>query len=138
MHVINLPVWMVAARQLGVARRVCDVVVATPGVLAAVSSPSGACYPLAGSKFNRSSQNVMTRSLCASALLASALLTSVAVLGAEQFATDRDLFVFCFSLPDGNFTAYQSPLMVGTDVRELKLEKDPIGLGSCDEHSRKA
>ena len=104
----------------------------------------------------------MTRSLCASALLASALLTSVAVLGAEQFATaeearamldravaalkanedaalkafndeknknfrDRDLFVFCFSLPDGNFTAYQSPLMVGTDVRELKLEKDPIG-----------
>ena len=36
---------------------------------------------------------------------------------------DRDLFVFCFSLPDGNFTAYQSPLMVGTDIRELKLEK---------------
>ena len=109
----------------------------------------------------------MTRSLCASALLASALLTSVAVLGAEQFATaeearamldravaalkanedaalkafndeknknfrDRDLFVFCFSLPDGNFTAYESPLMVGTDVRELKLEKDPIGQRAYD------
>ncbi len=40
---------------------------------------------------------------------------------------DRDLFVFCFSLPDGNITAYQSPLMLGTDVRELKLEKDPNG-----------
>ena len=109
----------------------------------------------------------MTRSLCASALLASALLTSVAVLGAEQFATaeearamldravaalkanedaalkafndeknknfrDRDLFVFCFSLPDGNFTAYQSPLMVGTDVRELKLEKNSIGQRAYD------
>jgi hypothetical protein len=109
----------------------------------------------------------MTRSLCASALLASALLTSVAVLGAEQFATaeearamldravaalkanedaalkafndeknknfrDRDLFVFCFSLPDGNFTAYESPLMVGTDVRELKLEKDAIGQRAYD------
>jgi hypothetical protein len=36
---------------------------------------------------------------------------------------DRDLFVFCFSLPDGNFTAYQSSLMLGADVRELKLEK---------------
>ena len=40
---------------------------------------------------------------------------------------DRDLYVYCFSLPDGKFTAYQSPLMLGTDVRELKLEKDPIG-----------
>ena len=36
---------------------------------------------------------------------------------------DRDLYVFCFSLPNGNFTAYQSPLMLGTDVRELKLDK---------------
>jgi hypothetical protein len=45
---------------------------------------------------------------------------------------DRDLFVFCFSLPDGNFTAYQTPLMLGTDVRELKLEKDPIGQRAYD------
>ncbi len=45
---------------------------------------------------------------------------------------DRDLFVFCFSLPDGNITAYQSPLMLGTDVRELKLEKDPIGQRAYD------
>jgi hypothetical protein len=45
---------------------------------------------------------------------------------------DRDLFVFCFSLPDGNFTAYQSSLMLGADVRELKLEKDPIGQRAYD------
>src|ERR1700693_1767539 len=132
-----------------------------------LASLSGACYPLAGSGSTGSSQNAMTRSLCAAALLASELLTSVAVLGAEQIATaeearamldravaalkanedaalkafndeknknfrDRDLFVFCFSLPDGNFTAYQSPLMVGTDVRELKLEKDSIGQRAYD------
>ena len=34
---------------------------------------------------------------------------------------DRDLYVFCFpACRTGNFTAYQSPLMLGTDVRELK------------------
>jgi hypothetical protein len=26
---------------------------------------------------------------------------------------DRDLYVYCFSLPDGNLTAYQSPVMIG-------------------------
>jgi hypothetical protein len=45
---------------------------------------------------------------------------------------DRDLYVFCFSMPDGNFTAYQTPLMLGTDVRELKLETDPIGQRAYD------
>jgi hypothetical protein len=45
---------------------------------------------------------------------------------------DRDLFVFCFSLPGGSFTAYQSPLMIGTDVRELKLDKDAIGQRAYD------
>jgi hypothetical protein len=39
---------------------------------------------------------------------------------------DRDLYIFCFSLPDGNFTAYQSPVMLGTNVRELKLDKDVV------------
>ena len=33
---------------------------------------------------------------------------------------DRDLYVYCFSVPDGNFTAYQSPVMVGTNIKELK------------------
>jgi cytochrome c len=45
---------------------------------------------------------------------------------------DRDLFVYCFDLPDGKFTAYQSSLMLGTDVRELKLDKDPIGQRAYD------
>ncbi len=31
---------------------------------------------------------------------------------------DHDLYIFCFTLPDGIFTAYQTPLMLGTDVRE--------------------
>jgi hypothetical protein len=37
---------------------------------------------------------------------------------------DRDLYVYCFSLPDGNFTAYQSPVMIGTNVKELKIPPD--------------
>jgi hypothetical protein len=45
---------------------------------------------------------------------------------------DRDLYIFCFSLPDGNFTAYQSPMMLGTNVRELKLDKDAIGQRAYD------
>jgi hypothetical protein len=32
---------------------------------------------------------------------------------------DRDLYVYCFGLPDGNITAYQSPVMIGTNVKEL-------------------
>lgn len=34
---------------------------------------------------------------------------------------DRDLYVYCISLPDGNITAYQSPVMIGTNVKELKV-----------------
>ena len=41
---------------------------------------------------------------------------------------DRDLYVYCFSLPDGNFTAYQSPVMIGTNVKELKIPRTfPLG-----------
>ena len=36
---------------------------------------------------------------------------------------DRDLYVYCFSLPDGNITAYQSPVMIGTNVKELKVPR---------------
>ena len=32
---------------------------------------------------------------------------------------DRDLYIYCFSLPDGNITAYQSLVMIGTNVKEL-------------------
>jgi hypothetical protein len=49
----------------------------------------------------------------------------------KQFR-DRDLFVFCFGVADGNFTAYQSPLLLGSNVRELKLENDPIGQRAYD------
>ena len=49
----------------------------------------------------------------------------------KQFR-DRDLFVFCFGLPDGNFTAFQSPVMLGTDVRELKYQDEPIGQNAYD------
>ena len=46
---------------------------------------------------------------------------------------DRDLYVYCFSLPDGNFTAYESPLLLGTNVRELKLPpNDSIGQRAYD------
>jgi hypothetical protein len=41
---------------------------------------------------------------------------------------DRDLYVYCFGLPDGNITAYQSPVMIGTNVKELKLPpNNPVG-----------
>src|SRR6201990_1930023 len=41
---------------------------------------------------------------------------------------NRDLYVYCFSLPDGNFTAYQSPVLVGTSVKELKIPpNNPVG-----------
>ena len=45
---------------------------------------------------------------------------------------DRDLFIFCFGLPDGNFTSFQSPVMLGTDVRELKYQDEPIGQHAYD------
>ena len=46
---------------------------------------------------------------------------------------DRDLYVYCFSLPDGNFTAYQSPVLIGTNVKELKIPpNDPVGQRAYD------
>jgi len=49
----------------------------------------------------------------------------------KQFR-DRDLFVFCFSIANGTFTAYQSPALLGADVRELKLQTDPVGQRAYD------
>jgi hypothetical protein len=50
----------------------------------------------------------------------------------KQFR-DRDLYVFCFNVSDGIFTAYQSPILLGTDIRELKLPPDdPIGQRAYD------
>jgi len=46
---------------------------------------------------------------------------------------DRDLYVYCFSLPDGNFTAYQSPVLIGTNIKELKIPpNDPVGQRAYD------
>src|SRR6476660_2332102 len=46
---------------------------------------------------------------------------------------DRDLYVYCFSLPDGNFTAYQSPVMIGTNVKDLKVPpNNPVGQRAYD------
>jgi hypothetical protein len=46
---------------------------------------------------------------------------------------DRDLYVYCFSLPYGNFTAYQSPVLIGTNIKELKIPpNDPVGQRAYD------
>lgn len=40
---------------------------------------------------------------------------------------DRDLYVFCYNISDGNITAYSSSALLNTDVRTLVLNDDPIG-----------
>jgi hypothetical protein len=46
---------------------------------------------------------------------------------------DRDLYIYCFSFPDGNITAYQSPVMIGTNVKELKIPpNNPVGQHAYD------
>ena len=40
---------------------------------------------------------------------------------------DRDLYVFCYDMTDGKFTAHANPAMMGTDVRTLKVKDDPLG-----------
>ena len=46
---------------------------------------------------------------------------------------EHDLYVFCFSLPDGIFTAFESPALLGTNVRDLKLPpNDAIGQRAYD------
>lgn len=41
---------------------------------------------------------------------------------------DRDLYVYCFEVATGKFTAHVNPALMGTDVRALK-EKDGSPLG---------
>lgn len=41
---------------------------------------------------------------------------------------DRDIYVFCFEMGTGKFTAHANPALLGTDVRTLK-EKDGSPLG---------
>lgn len=40
---------------------------------------------------------------------------------------DRDLYVFCYNISDGNITAYSSAALLNTDVRTLAFNDDPIG-----------
>ena len=49
----------------------------------------------------------------------------------KQFR-DRDLSIFCFHLPDGKFTAYESDFLLGSNIRELKLPPDPVGQRAYD------
>ena len=41
---------------------------------------------------------------------------------------DRDLYVFCYEMPSGKFTAHVNQSLLGTDVKALK-EKDGSPLG---------
>jgi len=50
----------------------------------------------------------------------------------KQFR-NHDLYVFCFNVADGKFTAFQNSMMLGTNIRELKLPPDdPIGQRAYD------
>jgi signal transduction histidine kinase len=40
---------------------------------------------------------------------------------------DRDLYVFCYKMSDGEFTAHVNPAMMGKDVRTIKVGDDPLG-----------
>lgn len=51
--------------------------------------------------------------------------------GNKQFR-DRDLFVYCFNLADGKFTAYEMPTLLGADIRQFKLYGEPMGQHAYD------
>jgi cytochrome c len=40
---------------------------------------------------------------------------------------DRDLYVFCYDMTNGKFTAHPNPALMGSDVRALKVKDDPLG-----------
>jgi cytochrome c len=40
---------------------------------------------------------------------------------------DRDLYVFCYNVSDGKFSAHPNPALMGTDIRALKVKDDPLG-----------
>lgn len=49
----------------------------------------------------------------------------------KQFR-DRDLFVYCFNLADGKFTAYEMATLLGADIRQFKLYGEPMGQRAYD------
>jgi hypothetical protein len=40
---------------------------------------------------------------------------------------DRDLYVFCITMADGNLTTTANPKLIGTDLRASKAGDDPFG-----------
>src|SRR5262245_59477204 len=40
---------------------------------------------------------------------------------------DRDLYVFCYTMSDGKFTAHPNPALMNTDIRALKVGNDNLG-----------
>ena len=96
----------------------------------------------------------MSRTLFASALAALAFLWGAGFASAQQSGTaaeakamfdravaalkadkatalsefnDRDLYVFCLNMSDGNITATANQALMSTDVRALKFKDDPFG-----------
>jgi hypothetical protein len=45
---------------------------------------------------------------------------------------DRDLYVFCYNMSDGKFTAHPNPAVMGTDVRIQRYKDDPFGQRGYD------
>jgi signal transduction histidine kinase len=39
----------------------------------------------------------------------------------------RDLYVACYNISDGKFTAHPNPDLMGRDIRTLKIRGDPFG-----------
>ena len=46
----------------------------------------------------------------------------------ERSFRDRDIYVFCYNMSNGNFTAHANQSLIGTDLKALK-EKDGSPLG---------
>jgi len=45
---------------------------------------------------------------------------------------DHDLFVYCFAIADGKFTAYELPFLLNNDIRQMKLYNEPLGQRAYD------
>ena len=45
---------------------------------------------------------------------------------------DRDLYISCYDIADGKFTAFPSRAMIGADIREMKLQNNCVGQRAYD------
>ena len=45
---------------------------------------------------------------------------------------DHDLYVFCFSMTNGQTVAHPNPALINTDVRAFTYKGDPLGKGLFD------